>query len=531
MEITIDPVTRLEGHHGVKIIVENGVITDAKAMALMFRGFERILVGRDPRDAPILSQRICGVCHNDHRLASLFAIENAAGISDEWNRASESLPPPAVALRNLTAALQFVYDHAIWVYVLGGVDFSDQAAKTGITRLNPIVGKGVKEAVYAQRRLHQAMAYIGGKVPHIMTPCPGGYTNEVDAKIISQVLSIVLDVKKWAVGVGAGDPSTTNGEWVLDEVLRQYEQIKNGKRDSFEPKEGMGNALFDFLSLIVVASELGTNDIGVWENSKMLAYGFLPDPDTGELFFPPGYFNGTGVVDFDYKKISEVVTYSWYKDETQTDYVGNDAPPEPFYGKPNAYSWGKAPRYDGMPAEVGPLPRLVAMYFKKSKELGDPLGLRKTFCGSPTVSTALSRIIARIQEELIMIDYLENLLLNLAEYSGKSAVVYPKDFTGEGVGLREAPRGALGHWVKIRNGKIHNYQVIAPTTWNVSPRDSKGQLGPLENALVGTPVSDLNKPWEVIRVIHSFDLCLACTVHVFSEGEKKSSFRLDACSL
>lgn len=529
MEITIDPVTRLEGHHGVKINVDGGVVTDAKALALMFRGFERLLVGRDIRDAPIITQRICGVCHNDHRLASLMAIENAAGIADEWN---VGIPPAAMAYRNLVAALQYVYDHPVWVYVLAGPDFSDSPHGTGLTRLNPILGKGVKEAVWAQRELHKAMAIIGGKVPHMMTPAPGGMTLEIDEKVITQLVGKIADVKKWAVGVGIGQPAATNAEYVLDEVLRQLEDIKAGKRDEFEPKEGMGNALFDMLAMIAVAHDMGLNEQGVWEDSKMLAYGFLPDPESGELYFPGGFYNGSELENLDYRRISEDTTYAWYKDETQTGYVGTDLPPEPYYGKPNAYTWGKAPRYDGWPAEVGPLPRLVAMYFKKSKELGDPLGLRKTFCGSPTVSTALSRMIARIQEELIMIDYLENLLLQLKDYAGKkTAIEFPKDVTGEGVGLREAPRGALGHWVVAEKGKIKRYQAVVPTTWNVSPMDSKGQHGPLESALIGTTVSDPSNPWEVIRVIHSFDLCLACTVHVFTKEGKKTSITLDACSI
>ncbi len=518
MEVVIDPVTRIEGHHGVRLEVEDNVVKNVWSLATMFRGFERIVIGRDPRDAPILLQRICGVCHNDHRLASLFAIENAAGLTNEWGA---GLPEAAVLLRNVIAALQFVFDHPVWAYALTGPDYCDALHKTGLVRFNPIVGQGVKEAVEAQRRLHQAMAYIGGKVPHIMTPIPGGVTLEVDGKVISRLISIVLDVKKWAIGVGLGKTALEHASdvagYIIDDVERKLE--KGVVEPPNDPEVGRG--LYDLVSLILVMARMGLAEMGE-RKATMLAYGFLADPN-GELFFPPGFFNGSELEKFDEKNIGEDVTYSYYEDGAGGSYVGDEDTRKlkPFYGKPNAYTWAKAPRYKGIPAEVGPLPRMVAKGFRDGWEYGDPLDLRKNLAGGRTVSNALARNIARIQEELVMIDYLESLLLELKDYAGKKAYVKYEINDGDGVGLREAPRGALGHWVKVRDGKIYNYQVIAPTTWNVSPRDSKGQLGPLEEALIGTPITK-DDQWNVIRVIHSFDLCLACTVHVFSEKGKWS---------
>ena len=519
MEVVIDPVTRIEGHHGVKLKVEDGVVRDAYSLATMFRGFERIVIGRDPKDAPILLQRICGVCHNDHRLASLFAIENAAGLTNEWGA---GLPEAAILLRNVIATLQFVFDHPVWAYALTGPDYCDAIHKTGLVRFDPIVGKGVKEAVLAQKRLHQAMAYIGGKVPHIMTPIPGGVSLEIDANVISKLISIVLDVKKWAIGVGLGKTSLEHAAdvagYIIDDVSKKLE--KGVVEPPNDPEIGRG--LYDLVSLILVMAELGLKDMGE-RTPTMLAYGFLADPN-GELFFPSGFFNGSELEKFDYKNIGEDVKYSYYVDEAGGSYVGDEDTRKliPKYGKQNAYTWAKAPRYKGVPAEVGPLPRMVAKGYRDGWEVGDPLDLRKNLAGGRTASNALARNIARIQEELVLIDYLESLLLELKDYAGKKAYVKYEINDGDGVGLREAPRGALGHWVKIRGGVIQNYQVIAPTTWNVSPRDSKDQMGPLEEALIGTPISEEDQ-WDVIRVVHSFDLCLACTVHVYSE---KSSWTI-----
>lgn len=522
MEVVIDPVTRLEGHHGVRLNVENGAVKEAKALATMFRGFERIVINRDIRDAPILLQRICGVCHNDHRLASLFAIENAAGLTNEWGH---GLPDAALLLRNIIAALQYVFDHPVWAYALTGPDYCDTLFKTGLVRFDPLVGQGVKEAVEAQRRLHQAMAYIGGKVPHIMTPIPGGVTMEIDKKVIARLISIVLDVKKWAIGVGLKETAIEHtadvAGYIIDDVSKKLEK---GEKVIPPNDPEIGRGLYDLVSLILVMANKGIGDMGK-RTPTMLAYGFLTDTD-GKLFFPSGFFNGSDLEKFDYRKISEDVKHSYYSDEAGGEYVGTEDTRKliPEYGKAGAYTWAKAPRYAGKPAEVGPLARMVAKGFRDGWGVGDPLDLRKKLAGGRAASNALARNIARIQEELVMIDYLESLLLQLTEYAGKKVYVeYPDNVTGEGVGMREAPRGALGHWMRAKDGKVENYQVIAPTTWNVSPRDSNGTPGPLEEALVGTPITK-DDQWEVIRVIHSFDLCLACTVHVFTKDGRKWDF-------
>lgn len=519
-EIELDPITRIEGHHGLSLEVEDGTVTDVKAKATMFRGFERIVVGRDPWDAPPILQRICGVCHNDHRLASLLALEDAADVE---------VPPAGVLLRNVIAALQYVYDHAVWAYALTGPDYSDADHDTGLVRFDPIEGAGVREAIEAQRRLHQAMGEVGGKSPHIMTPVPGGASLEGDLEMLSKLVSIVRDVKRWAFGVGIGTPAVEHtaevAGTIIDDVVASVEA---GEPITPIDDPEIGNGLYDLVSLIVVMSELGVADMGV-RRPEMLTFGSFADPD-GERFLPAGVYTDGSFETFDEANVSEGVAYSWYEDDAGAEYIGDASARdlEPAYDKDDAYSWGKAPRYAGRPTEVGPLPRLVVKGNRDGWEVGDPLALRETFAGGKTASNALARKIARIQELVLLVDYLEETLLELRENLGESTwAEYETPDSASGIGLREAPRGALGHWVEIEDGEIADYQIIAPTTWNVSPRDSEGQLGPLEQSLIDTPIADTTDPWNAVRVVHSFDLCLACTVHVF-DGEEWSEMDVSA---
>lgn len=507
-EVNIDPVTRIEGHHGVRLKVEDGEVTNAWTKALMFRGFERIVVDRDPRDAPILLQRICGVCHNDHRLTSLLALEDAAGTQ---------IPAAGKLLRNIVGALQYTYDHAVWAYALTGPDYCDKFHDTGLVRFNPITSDGVKEAVHAQRRLHQAMAEIGGKAPHIMTPIPGGITIKADFDVLAKLISIVRDVKKWVFGIGIGKSALKHTANIASSIIKDVKQKYKAGEPIIPPENSkIGNGVYDLVSLLVIMAVMGVADLGKRE-PRLLTYGTFREAG-GEKYFPAGFYDGNKMNSLDVQKISEDVAHSWYSEKAGGEYVG-DADihdMDPNYGKEDAYSWGKAPRYGGKPVEVGPLARMVAKGLRDGWGLGDPLDLRKKLAGGRTASNALARNIARIQEEILLVDYLENKLLQLKNNLEKTTVSnFNTPNNAKGIGLREAPRGAVGHWITIRDGKTDNYQVIAPTTWNISPRDSKNNRGPIEQALLSTPVKDTDNPWNIIRTIHSFDPCLACTVQVF----------------
>ncbi|GBE18785.1 periplasmic [NiFeSe] hydrogenase large subunit [archaeon BMS3Abin16] len=518
-KLMIDPVTRIEGHLGIELDINEGKVTEAKTHSTLFRGFERIVVGRDPRDAPIILQRICGVCHTEHRLCSLRAIENAAGVTDE-------IPEQAKLIRNIIEAITFMYSHGIHLYALAGPDYSDGVAKTGLTRLNFLTGQGYREAVKAQRTLHECLALLGGKAPHFMTACPGGVTLQPDAALITRVTTRVLEVKKWAVGrtFDPSDDAATNVPAVLENVLAEAEQ---GSWKGPDPE--LGNALYDLISMLAVAKlKFGADKSGIGPG-RYVAMGVFDKPGGG-TYMPAGFYNGSSIEPFDEKNIIEDVKHSWYTAESGGMYVGDAPPLEPDYGKDVGYSWAKAPRYKGMSAEVGPLARLVSAGL-------DPLDLRKTLGGSATIGSTLTRNLARTQEILWLIDSLERWLLELKP-GKKTAIDYNVPNSGFGVGLWEAPRGALSHWVEIEGGKTKRYQVVAPTTWNVRPRDNNGNAGPIEDSLVNVkvPSSPVSShfikdagmdPLYILQAVRSFDPCLACTVHMTAPNRRKYSVKVE----
>lgn len=524
VEIKIDPVTRIEGHLGITVNVEGEVVTDAKCHANTFRGFEKIVVGRDPRDAPTLLQRICGVCHNDHRLASLRAIEDAAGVQ---------IPLMATLVRDAIAAVGFLYSHAAHLYVLAGVDFSNAERGTGLDRFDFLTGGGYQEAIYYQRKLHEALCVLGAKAPHHMTTVPGGVSYELNVNQVTQVATIAKEVSDW-VGQTKNIPAV-------------IENVSAGKVDP-----SMGMALHDLVSLLLKAAESGAADWGV-SHGRFLAMGVFDLPD-GSQFLPAGYYDGSSVKPFDEKKVTEQVKHSWYTDASGGMYVGDAPSLEPQYGKEGAYTWAKAPTYDGKAVETGPLARLVAAQL-------DPFDLRKALGGDPNKSSVLNRLIARAQEIVVIRDATVAWLLGydtaasllglndmpasyqqligkglpdgkgalqlIKEGATKSYTDYKNPSSGFGVGLWEAPRGALAHWVNIEGGKIQRYQVIAPTTWNVRPRDDNGELGPIEKALIGVPEPDTSDPINTVRTIRSYDVCLACTVHAMTPEGKKYTVDLN----
>jgi hydrogenase large subunit len=518
-KLMIDPITRIEGHLGVEVDVNGGSVTEAKTHGTMFRGFERIVVGRDPRDAPIILQRICGVCHTEHRLCSLRALEDAAGVSDE-------IPEQAKLIRNIIEAITYIYSHGIHLYALAAPDYSDDVAKTGLVRLNFLTGQGYREAVKAQRTLHECLALLGGKAPHFMTACPGGVTLQPDAELITRVATRVLEVKKWAVGttLDAGDDAATNAPAVLENVLAEAgEGVWKG------PDPELGNGLYDIISMLGVSKLMFNADKTGIGPRRYVAMGVFDKPDGGS-YLPPGFFNGDSVESFDERNVVEDVKHSWYSESSGGMYVGDAPSLEPQYEKSGAYSWAKAPRYKGVSAEVGPLARLVVAGL-------DPLDLRKALGGSATIGSTLTRNLARAQELLWVIDNLERWLLEL-EPGKKTAMDFKVPNTARGVGLWEAPRGALSHWVAIDGGKIKNYQVIAPTTWNVRPRDDDGNPGPAEECLINVPVpstsvsthylSDASMdPLYVLQALRSFDFCLACTVSMVTPDQRKYRVLVD----
>jgi hydrogenase large subunit len=553
--LVVDPVSRIEGHLRIEAQMEGSKIADAWSSGTMFRGIEMILQGRDPREAWIWTQRICGVCTMVHALASVRAVENAAGIE---------VPDNARIVRNLIAGAQMVQDHVIHFYHLHALDWVDVVSATkadpaktsaiaqsisnyekssatyfkGVQdRVKGLAGSGqlslfasgywghpayqlpaevnllavahYLEALAWQKDFIRLHAVLGGKNPHPQTFLVGGMATAMDAnepfavinpETITLLRKLVQDGRKFVEQV------------YIPDVLA----IAPLYKEWFSRGEGTGN----FLSY-------GDYSSG---NQK----------DPGSFLFPRGIILGrdlTKVYPVDPTQITESVHHSWYEyldgdakgkhpfaGETKPKYSG----PKPPFSQLNVdgkYSWLKSPRYNGKPMEVGPLSRMLVGYAsgqKDIKELVDAT-LKKLNAPATVLFSTLGRIAARALECQLVASRLESWVDELASNlnHGKVAIFngehwdpasWPKQ--AQGYGWHEAPRGALGHWVEIEGRSIKNYQCVVPTTWNAGPRDAQGQRGAYEASLLNTPVADPERPLEILRTIHSFDPCIACAVHV-----------------
>jgi len=451
--IAIDPVVRLEGHYSVKVDVDGGKVVDARSTGTLFRGIETIIAGRDPRDAPTIASAICGVCVSEHQIASALSLEDAAKISPPRN---------GVVIRNIVEGATTIYSHALHIVVLTGPDYN----LYGLGNEN--WSKILKTAVLPASQLcHQIVALFGGKSPHYWSVAAGGESMRPSPNIVEGVKSRISSVKK-----------------IIDE---------------YAP------TILDYLDKHPELQDYGVGP------GNFLAYGVYPDPDKpSEMFLKRGVVIDGARQSLDIEKISEDVRYSWYTNESGGR--PEDEPlPKPSYGKQDAYTWLKAPRYDGKAVEVGPLARMVVSgYYSPKSKLG---------------ASIYDRLVARALEMVKITEEMSSWAGKLV--SGESVYTqYNVPESARGLGLWEAPRGALAHWVRIEKKKIANYQVISPSTWNCSPRDDKDQKGPLEQALIGVPVPDTKNPLEVGRTVRSYDPCLACSVHLVEASGKTRTIRV-----
>ncbi len=559
--IVIDPVTRIEGHLRIEAQLEGGKVSKAYSSGTMFRGMELILQGRDPREAWIWAQRICGVCTTVHAHASVYAVEDALGVE---------IPPNARLIRNLIAGAQHIQDHVIHFYHLHALDWVDvtgalvaDPAKTaelaqsisdwdkssadyfaGVqARVKKLVDSGqlslfasgywghpayrlppeadlmavahYLEALEWQRDVIRVHAVLGGKNPHPQTYLVGGMAAAVDGT----------------------SPNVINWERI-DFMRARIKTMRGFVEKVYVP------------DVKAVASfypewwELGAG------HRNYLAYGGLQQgnrTDEASFGFNRGIIVGgdlSKVVPFDQQKITEAIAHSYYEygggdqaalhpwsGETKPKYAG-PTPPFDALDVEAKYSWLKSPRYDGMPMEVGPLARMLVAYGAGNKRVQDLVNgaLTELKLQPAALFSTLGRVAARALETVYMLDLMDAWIDELASNmeSGDLRIhngtkwdpsTWPAE--AEGWGFHEAPRGALGHWVKIKDRKIVNYQAVVPSTWNAGPRDEKGQPGPYEASLEGTPVANPEQPLELLRTIHSFDPCLACAVHVVDANGKE----------
>jgi hydrogenase large subunit len=462
---SIDPVTRLEGHLKIEVTVDHvgGVqrVVDARATGTLFRGFESILVNRPPQDAPDITQRICGVCPVSHGMAAVSAIDGAARVR---------VPENARIMRNLVLGANFVQSHILHFYHLALQDFVagpnmapwqpswNVDRRLGTTDTDRLVGHYV-EALEMRRKAHEMGALFGGRLPMPPAFVAGGFTTTPRPDRIARFKAYLAELIPF----------------IEDVYLPDVELVGLAYADYFSVGRGWGNLL-----------AYGVFDLDAGGAAKLLRRGRVAS-------------GSASVQGVDMNAITEQVTHSWYAQNTNNLKPAAGAT-SPQYPKAGAYSWLKAPRYSGQACEVGPLAR---MWVNGDYRRGISVMDRHEARARETLKVA-----AALRE------WVDELQAGGPVYTG---FTMPQAATG--VGLTEAPRGALGHWLQIGSRRIARYQIITPTCWNASPRDASRARGPIEQALVGTPVSDVDRPIEVLRVIHSFDPCLSCAVHVMRPAE------------
>ncbi|TVR98467.1 MAG: hydrogenase 2 large subunit [Rhodospirillales bacterium] len=558
MRITVDPVTRIEGHLRIDCEVEDGAVSDAWSSGQMWRGIELILKGRDPRDAWVFAQRICGVCTTVHAIVSVRAIENALDLE---------VPLNAQYIRNLIIGAHSVHDHIVHFYQLSALDWVDivsalqadprEAARLAQSlsdwhrnsehefaqvqgRLQAFVDSGqlgvfgsgywghpamklppevnlmavvhYMQALDYQRRANNIVAILGSKTPHIQNLAVGGVANPINPDSQSTLtLERLSRVKATIDELG-------------DFVTKVY--------------------LVDVAAIGALYADWTQYGAGV---TNYLSVPDMPlDTRGSEFALPGGYITGgdpatlkpiTSYHDAYFEDgVKESVKHAWYTGDQGAlhPYQGVTNPGYDGFNDDGKYSWVKAPTFYGERAQVGPLANVLAMvaagHEPTTRYLNQALGIAGQVAGAEIPLAALHSTIGRHAARAVrcavlyetMSDQWTRLMNNIAsgDYTTFNRPMFPR---GEirGVGFHEAPRGVLSHWAVIRNGRLANYQAVVPSTWNAGPRDDNDALGPYEASLVGNPIADPTKPLEVIRTVHSFDPCLACAIHMVDTDQQE----------
>ena len=496
----IDPVTRIEGHLRVEMEVENGKVSDAWVSGGCFRGIELVVENRTPEDAAQIVQRICGVCPVSHAHASSIAAEKAYGITISNN---------ARIIRNILEGAQFLHSHILWFYNLAGLDYVNplnalkehlsQFAENGQLSIfsgnwfDAEDGTGFKlppeldlictahylEALGMQAKASQISALLGGKMPHVMTLRPGGTAFVPTDQKLDDLKALVDELYTWIEAT------------MIPDVLA----IAPYYTDALQWGKGPG---------------------------RYIAWGVFEREDfkMANRYLPSGVLDeNLNLTDPDEKAIAEWVGRSWYKgSETYQAPNFTTEPEYTDYDVNDRYTWVKCPSYNGNSMEATSLSRILAAYKRNVPFVKEHVDAFLEALGHPgdlsIAQSTLGRTAIRQIETLYIATCMKEWVDELIEAvkSGDSEYFRaPSTTTGDGTGFWEAPRGALYHSESVKDGKIQGYQIIIPSTWNLSPHDPKG---PLEEALIGVPVGDIEKPINALRTVHSFDPCTACSVHI-----------------
>jgi hydrogenase large subunit len=557
--IVIDPITRIEGHLRVEIEVKDGKIVDAFSSGTMVRGFERILKGRDPRDAWAFTERACGVCTTVHALASVRTVEDALGIT---------VPPNAELVRNLMFCAQYLQDHVVHFYHLHALDWVDvvSALKADPKKTSEIAQSisswpksSPKYFADVQKRIGsfvqsgQLGIFANGYWGHAAYKLPAevnllGVAHYLEAlewqKEIVKVHTIFGGKNPHPNYLVGGVPCAVNiddANAINAERLAHVAQL-------FDDAVAFVNQVYipDLLAVAGFYKDWGAIGGGL---ENYMAYGDLPVNGYGDpshFKFPRGVILNRNLAEVlpvdgrDASEVQEFISSSWYEysggdatglhpwaGETNLKYSG-PKPPYELLDVSKKYSWLKTPRWKGHAMEVGPLARLLVAYASGREEVKEAVNgvLKALDVPVGALFSTLGRTAARgIETQLIAgwsKEFYAQLVANIKNGDTRmfnnvrwDPETWPRE--AKGVGMTEAPRGALAHWIVIKDKKIDNYQLVVPSTWNASPRDAKGERSAYEASLIGTPVQDPEKPLEVLRTIHSFDPCLACAVHLYDE--------------
>ena len=563
--ITIDPITRIEGHLRIDVDIDGGKVNKAWSSGQMWRGVELILLGRDPRDAWAITQRICGVCTTVHAMASVRAVENALNLE---------IPLNAQYIRNIIMTAHAVHDAIVHFYHLSALDWVDV---TSALKADPdktsVLGESLSSwhlnSKHEMRRVHERLKHFvnGGQLgiftngywghpamkltPEVNLLAVAHYLQALEVqrkanKIVSILGSKTPHIQNVAVG-GVANPLATDSQAVL--TVERLMAIK-----------GWIDELADFVKNVYLIDVAAVGAFyAEWTTIGKGVTNYLSVPDVpldgkGTQFaYPGGFIEGgdlasykpiTSFHDAYFRKgVEESVKHSWYnysdggalhpfKGETTPNYTDFKADAK--------YSWLKSPTFYGKVAQVGPLARVLTGLAAKHEAttkyataaLDTVSALAKTKVGLDAMHSTIGRHAARAVTCCVNVDLLSEQWTALLTNMGKGDLttfnkpVFPKDEVA-GVGFHEAPRGALSHWIVIENGKIKNYQCVVPSTWNACPRNDKDEPGPYEASLVNTPIADNAKPLEVLRTIHSFDPCIACAIHL-TDTENDATYTVKA---
>jgi hydrogenase large subunit len=493
------PFNRVEGDLEVKVELQDGVVTEAWCSGTMFRGFERLLAGRAALDGLVLTPRICGICSSAHQTAAARALDAIAGAE---------VPADGSRVRHCVLMIETIQSDIRHGCLMFGADFANphyrghSLYQPAVARYQPFAGERVRQTVRETKRLLEALQLLAGQWPHSSFMVPGGVTCQPGAGDLQHCRVLVAGFRRWYEATVLG---CTVEQW-LD--VRRAADLERWLEQAEAHRES------DVGFLLRFGREAGLATIGAG-HGNFLSYGAfdLPDgtrvrgPRRDGFLVPAGFARGTRVEAFEQSKIAEHTACSWFADDVPARHPSQGRT-EPYASghEGRRYSWAKAPRYDGLPAETGPLAEAVIAGHPLFADLVDQQG-----------PSALVRELARLTRPAELLPALDSWLREIAADGDCYQDPGPIE-AGQGCGLTQAARGALGHWVGLADSAIAHYQVITPTAWHASPRDEQGLRGCTEQALLGTPVADPDNPVELGHVVRSFDHCLVCTVHMVRRG-------------